>query len=897
MTKRKWLFGILFLLAALFMLEIRALAFPRISAYYYGTAKVNGQNVPLDTVISAWINGVRYDKDSVTYLDEHGDTAYFLEAPGDDPDTAQKEGGAPGEAVVFKIGNLAATADKQVNWQEAAYEQVNLTAIDNQSTATPTPTSTTAASATPTSTFTATGTPTASATPTSSGTPTPTTLPGTAIPTATPTWTLTPTTPPLATQTPTVTETSSRTATLTRTPTPATPTSTPRPTTVTLMGVQDSYIDKTYHDVNYGTEGHMRISAAPQGTSGQRPILKFDLSSIPAGSTVTAATLYLWTWASGSNTVPQNVSIYALKRPWEVMQATWDQTATGEPWATGGADMINVDRGDLAYDTKIVNNPSFYNYQWNVTALAAEWALDPATNHGMILLSTSTGNALMRFCSSEFVQADYRPRLVVTYRPFFATPTPTNIGGQPTPTNTLAPTAAPTIGSKSLAPIKDAYISNASVGDDKKNFGIGTDLHVKLDYKHSLIQFDLSSLPTSAQITSAKLYLYAFARYSATTTAHLGAYALKRPWVEREVTWLRAMAGDLWALPGARDSVIDHDSELVADILMQEIDVWYTLDVASAAQQWVSVPESNQGLLLMMINSRDFRFYSKDEVARPALRPRLEIEYLIPAPTATPTKTATPTLTPTPTSTFTLTPTITPTPTATPNTGTIAGIVWEDMNGNGMREEGEPPLAQVLIKLFDRHDREITRMRTLEDGLFRFPDLVPNDPTDPTDYYTVISVNSAGYRSTTDDSFLVRVSVNLTTQIAFGDMAIWTPTPTNTRTHTPTPTNTPTATFTRTSTPTDTPTFTATWTPTLTPTPTSTGTATATRTFTPTWTLTPTITATPSPTDTRTPTPTSTYSPTPTNTRVATMTPTWTPTPAFRFHLYTPILLMPAEAW
>jgi hypothetical protein len=123
LTKRKWMLGIALVMAALLMLEIKALAFPRISAYYYGTAKINGQNVPLDTVVSAWINGVRYDKDSVTYLDEQGNTAYFLEVPGDDPDSAQKEGGAPGEIVSFKVGEFTATITRTITWQEAAYEQ------------------------------------------------------------------------------------------------------------------------------------------------------------------------------------------------------------------------------------------------------------------------------------------------------------------------------------------------------------------------------------------------------------------------------------------------------------------------------------------------------------------------------------------------------------------------------------------------------------------------------------------------------------------------------------------------------------------------------------------------------------------------------------------------------
>jgi len=72
------------------------------------------------------------------------------------------------------------------------------------------------------------------------------------------------------------------------------------------------------------------------------------------------------------------------------------------------------------------------------------------------------------------------------------------------------------------------------------------------------------------------------------------------------------------------------------------------------------------------------------------------------APTAAPTSTATPTPSPTPTATPTPLPTSTPTPTATPTpitTFALSGVVFFDYNGNGIRDEGEPPISGAKVQV------------------------------------------------------------------------------------------------------------------------------------------------------------------------------------------------------
>jgi len=814
------LLGISLLIACLLFLEGSALAQEKIPAYYQGTVKVDDANVTLDTVVSAWIEGIRCDSATTTYMDDQGNSAYFLVVPADNPNTPQKDGGEAGDIVTFKINELTAIITRTVTWQEAAWEVVPLRAYTG-----PTPTPTVTPSQTATSTPTA----------TPSATMTGPVSTATATPTFTPTSTATHTPP--ATGTPTWTATATISPTVTRTPTPSTPTATPQPTAIIITEVEDTYLDRTYHDVNYSTSGNLEISSSHDGGAGQRPTFRFDLRPIPEGSHVIAAVFRLYTNSTQSDTKPQSVSVYALRRRWVAHEVTWDNAAAGEPWASGGADMIGIDRGDRPYDTAIVANPNYAPYEWDVTELVREWALDHSSNHGLILLAESGVLTRHRFCAKEWPGTGWDPRLVVTYRPFFASPTPTPTGG---PWTTPTPTVIPTAGTTVFAPTQDSYIYEF---EKNRNYGRGWEFRVKAPSKRALIQFDLTSIPTIARIRRARLWLYAYQRQGSPGQVIASLHALKRGWEEYGVTWQQAAAGQPWGQPGAKDPASDYEETPFAQVTLDRTGDWYVIDVTGGIQQWVSNPATNFGCILIgSLHTTDFFFYSRQYPIPPnPPNPWLEVDYEVIIPTATPTRIVSPTATPTPTGTRTPTPTMTGTPTATPNTGTIAGIVWEDLNGDGAQDAGEPPLAQALIKLYDRTEREMARQRTQRDGLFRFPNLAPNNPNDPTDYYTIIEVNPVGYRSTTQDSFLVRVTVNFTCTIAFGDQAL----------------------------------------PTATPTATSTGTNTPSPTVTPTWTNTPSPTATP----------TDTTSPTLTATRVATLTPTETGTPALIRPLYLPFVL------
>ncbi len=186
------------------------------------------------------------------------------------------------------------------------------------------------------------------------------------------------------------------------------------------------------------------------------------------------------------------------------------------------------------------------------------------------------------------------------------------------------------------------------------------------------------------------------------------------------------------------------------------------------------------------------------------------------------------------------------TPTPEPPGGSLGYLVWEDLNGNGIQEAGEPGIPGVMIRLAGPNGLVLTTT-TDSNGFYNFTGLNAGTYAVMVDNSTLPSGN---YSLTTNNNPLV---VTLTSGATFYDAnfgfrqpprpnfyAIYLPivikSPSPTPTPTSTPTNTPTITPTpsKTSTPTMTPLPTDTSTPTTTPTPSNTPTTTPSPTHTPT---------------------------------------------------------------
>ncbi len=165
------------------------------------------------------------------------------------------------------------------------------------------------------------------------------------------------------------------------------------------------------------------------GSRLHRGVLAFDLSQIPAGSTVTAASLRLRMSRTNQNTV-QNVSLHRLNRDWgEGTSNAGGEEGSGAPATTGDATWLHnffntsfwtAPGGDyqaVASATTPVGPVG--DYTWQSQGMIDDvqgWVNNPAANFGWIVIGNEADDhTAKRFNSREAPAA--RPVLSVTYNP------------------------------------------------------------------------------------------------------------------------------------------------------------------------------------------------------------------------------------------------------------------------------------------------------------------------------------------------------------------------------------------------------------------------------------------------------------------------------------------------
>jgi hypothetical protein len=114
----------------------------------------------------------------------------------------------------------------------------------------------------------------------------------------------------------------------------------------------------------------------------------------------------------------------------------------------------------------------------------------------------------------------------------------------------------------------------------------------------------------------------------------------------------------------------------------------------------------------------------------------------------------------------------------------IYGLVWNDLDRDGVQDAGEPPLARAEVRLKDASHVLLGFWKTQADGAYTFANLSPGD-------YLVSEKDPYGYGSSTINEIGVHLGPNQSLAVNFGDYALPTVTPTPTATTTPTPTATP----------------------------------------------------------------------------------------------------------
>lgn len=160
----------------------------------------------------------------------------------------------------------------------------------------------------------------------------------------------------------------------------------------------------------------------------RRGLLRFDLTAIPAGSTIRSASLTLHMsrtitgnstvevrrvlagWGEGASVAPGEGGTGAASRAGD---ATWAHAFfPGTAWANPGGDFASG-----RSDSQSVGGIGFYTWA-DLAADAQAWVNAPASNHGWLLRGDeSLAGSAKRFDTRENAVEAFRPVLVVDFTP------------------------------------------------------------------------------------------------------------------------------------------------------------------------------------------------------------------------------------------------------------------------------------------------------------------------------------------------------------------------------------------------------------------------------------------------------------------------------------------------
>lgn len=404
-----------------------------------------------------------------------------------------------------------------------------------------------------------------------------------------------------------------------------TPTAASVPTTLYSAPVdQDTWLSELAPTVNYGNDAELK--ANNQAGDNKRALYRFDLSAIPAGWRVLSATAKFFVT---QNDPAAPVNVYRITDDWAEGSATWSSTA---------------DR----YDSRLLAAiPARQNSNVWVTVdlagLVQAWLDGAVPNYGVMLVATSN-NQQSEYTSKEWLTAGERPTLEI-----IATNAPGTVkvaidaegllangnsrhlqrddvavyGGDQT--SLLQPGASS----------EDTYLWDGV--NQNKNFGIASTLSVNnaSAERVSLLRFDLSSLPASTIITSARLGLY-LEGGNGLSNGVLDVHRATQAWVEGTqsgsttnggATYMKYALGSPWNSPGGDYQPVAEDSVTIPALTPG----WYEWDVSSAISEWVAGSAANDGFLLRASGGTvDKILFTSSDGAVPANHPRLTITYRCP---------------------------------------------------------------------------------------------------------------------------------------------------------------------------------------------------------------------------------------------------------------------------
>lgn len=187
--------------------------------------------------------------------------------------------------------------------------------------------------------------------------------------------------------------------------------------------VPDNSLNKVSPTTNYS--GAVAYLARGNGSDVMRQVVTFDTKTyIPAGSTVTSATLKLYVYGYAESPAPGTTSPFSqpilackLTRPlWNETASNWNVWNTGQSWTTVGGDYVTSSPSCGTGTTPTVINNWF---AINITSLVQDAVTNNINTHLLVRFQTETitdSNEYLYSWASEYAtNVTLRPKLEIIY--------------------------------------------------------------------------------------------------------------------------------------------------------------------------------------------------------------------------------------------------------------------------------------------------------------------------------------------------------------------------------------------------------------------------------------------------------------------------------------------------
>jgi hypothetical protein len=196
----------------------------------------------------------------------------------------------------------------------------------------------------------------------------------------------------------------------------------------------DNYLNDDQDDdsddvTNYGASPRLISGHAPAPYA-YRTLVKFDLSSIPSGSTINQATLYMYfnfSYSCCGSPLTVTCIAYPVITDWLELESSWDNAKTGMPWSTEGGD---YNSGISASTSGVYSGDVWFS--WDVTNIVSYWITDGNPNYGFLIKHPTDSGDFIVFNSKEYSNSETRPYLEIEYTSAHA------VGGIYAPTDKLS---------------------------------------------------------------------------------------------------------------------------------------------------------------------------------------------------------------------------------------------------------------------------------------------------------------------------------------------------------------------------------------------------------------------------------------------------------------------------